>query len=139
MAARNKTRETSADVNEFLATVEDKVKRQDCFDLIEIMQGITDSPPKMWGSSMVGFGRYPYKYDSGREGHHFLSGFAPRKRDLTIYVMQGFGQHQDLLDQIGKHKTGKCCLYVKRLDVIDRDILKQLIKRSVTYMKNTYT
>ena len=92
----------------------------------------------MWGPSMVGFGRYHYKYDSGREGDSFLTGFSPRKQALTIYVMPGFGEYEGLLSRLGKHKTGKSCLYINKLEDVDPEVLEELIGRGFAYMKAKY-
>jgi hypothetical protein len=103
-----------------------------------MMGEITKAKPKMWGSSMVGFGTYHYKYASGREGDWFLTGFSPRKQNLTLYLMAGFGRYDGLMKKLGKYKTGKSCLYVKTLDDIDPSTLKSLIRESVRYMRKLY-
>lgn len=129
--AELKTKMTEASVDGFLATVADPARQEDCRTLLGLMQRATKFPPRMWGDSMVGFGSYHYRYDSGREGDWFLAGFAPRKNDLTIYVMSGFEAHSDLLAKLGRHRIGKSCLYVKRLADIDQKVLTTLIERSV--------
>jgi len=126
-----KTRKNKASVKKFLGAVEDESKRADCFELVEIMRDITGEEPAMWGTSIVGFGSYHYKYASGREGDWMLTGFAPRKQALTLYIMSGFSQYDELLEKLGKHKTGKSCLYVKRLDDLHLPTLKKLIRHSV--------
>ncbi len=136
--ATNKTQPNDNDVNAFIASVDDDKKKADCFKLIEIMEGITHEPPKMWGSSIVGFGNYHYKYESGREGNFFIVGFSPRKQNLTMYIMPGFERYEELMARLGKYKTGKSCLYVKKLDDIDQDILKEIIADSVSYMNKKY-
>ncbi len=133
-----KTQRTEASVDSFLKRVVDETRRDDCLTLVRIMKQATKTEPRMWGSSIVGFGDFHYKYASGREGDWFLTGFAPRKRDLTIYIMAGFDHYEPLLAKLGKHKTGKSCLYVKRLADVDRKVLKELISTSVKRMKQTY-
>jgi len=130
-----KTKATDASVEAYLGAVADESRRQDCRKLLAIMKRITRSDPKMWGESIVGFGSYHYKYASGREGDWFLTGFAPRKQDLTIHIMSGFDRHADLMGKLGKHKTGKSCLYVKRLADLDLAVLETLIAESVKQMK----
>jgi hypothetical protein len=100
------------------------------------MEEVTGHKPKMWGPSIVGFGSYHYKYDSGREGDWMVTGFSPRKKDLTLYIMMGFEKHQDLMKQLGKHSTGKSCLYIKRLSDIHMPTLKKLIKTSVKELQD---
>lgn len=135
--AENKTKETDESVQAYLETVEDARKRADCYRLLELMQAITGAEPRMWGSSMVGFGTYHYKYASGREGDSMLTGFAPRKQNLTLYIMAGFDQYESLLSQLGKYTTGKSCLYVKKLDDVDMPTLRTLIERSVEHIRRT--
>ncbi|MCP5051791.1 MAG: DUF1801 domain-containing protein [bacterium] len=132
--AELKTKPNDANVESFLNGVADETKRQDCFTLLELMKQITGAEPKMWGGSIVGFGSYHYKYESGREGDWFLSGFSPRKQNLTLYIMAGFSRYDELLSKIGKYKTGKSCFYVKKLADIDLQVLKELIKQSVEHM-----
>ena len=136
--AELKTKPLDADPAEFLASVEDERKRQDCQTLLRWMRDITGEEPKMWGPSIVGFGSYHYKYKSGREGDWFKAGFAPRKRDLTIYIVAGFAAYEDLLAKLGKHKTGVSCLYLKKLDDVDHETLRELISRSVEDISNRY-
>jgi len=126
-----KTKRTEASVDAFLKGVVDDARRQDCLTLLRIMRQPAGAVPKMWGSSIVGFGSYQYKYASGRAGDWPLIGFAPRKQDLTLYVMAGFDRYGALLRKLGKYKTGKCCLYVKRLGDVDLTVLMQLISASV--------
>lgn len=134
----NKTVANAGDVEGFIASIEDEGKRSDCETLIEMMRAVTGEPPVMWGSSMVGFGSYHYRYESGREGDFMLTGFAPRKRALTVYIMAGFKEYEPLLSQLGKHKTGKSCLYIKRLADVDQATLHSLIELSVARMRETY-
>ena len=136
--SKNKTTETDNPVEHFINAVDDDKKRQDCEEILAIMKKVTRREPKMWGSSMVGFGNYHYKYASGKEGDFFITGFSPRKAALTIYIMPGFSGYADLMEQLGPHKTGKSCLYVKNLDVINRDVLQQLITQSVVDMRKKY-
>ena len=134
----NKTKKTNQSVKDFLGLIEDEKKRKDCFALLEMMRAVTTDEPKMWGDSMVGFGTYHYKYDSGREGDWFVTGFSPRKQNLTIYIIPGFDHYDDLMQKLGKHKTGKSCLYVKSLEEIDTSVLKKLIGQSVKHMAKSY-
>lgn len=129
--AELKTKKNTASVETFLNNVADEQRRKDCFRLVEIMKAETKAEPAMWGTSIVGFGRYQYKYDSGRELEWFLVGFAPRKQDLTLYIMGGLERYPSLMKKLGKHKTGKSCLYIKKLEDVDLPTLKQLIKESV--------
>ena len=132
--AELKTKPNNQSVVNFLKGITDEQKRRDCFALLDIMKQITKTQPKMWGSSVVGFGSYHYRYESGREGDWFLTGFSPRKQNLTLYIMAGFEQYDELLKKLGKHTTGKACLYVKRLEDIDLPTLKNLIRQSVRHM-----
>jgi hypothetical protein len=129
--AKLKTTETEASVTDFLAQVADEKRRQDCQAVLDLMQAVTGAEPKMWGASIVGFGHYHYCYESGREGDWFLAGFSPRKKDLTLYIMAGFETFGDLMSRLGKYSTGKSCLYIKRLEDIDLEVLRELVKRSV--------
>jgi len=129
--AELKTKKNTASVEKFLNNVADDQRRKDCFRLLEIMKTETKSEPAMWGTSIVGFGRHQYKYESGRELEWFLVGFAPRKQDLTLYIMGGLECYPALMKKLGKHKAGKSCLYIKKLEDVDLSALKQLIKESV--------
>lgn len=133
-----KTIPNNQSVNDFISTIENDVKRQDCLTLIEIMTRLTGETPKMWGDSIVGFGTYHYKYQSGREGDWFLTGFSPRKANLTVYTMSGFDGAESLLEKIGKHKKSVSCLYVKKLADVDIDVLEKLIVRSINVVKKRY-
>lgn len=126
------------EVVEFLNGVDNEGRKQDCFKLLELFEQWTNEPPKIWGKSMVGFGSYHYKYESGREGDWFLTGFSPRKKDLTIYIVAGFGKYADLMENLGKYKTGASCLYVKSLANIGMKQLKNLVVQSVADMKKRY-
>ena len=136
--AEQKTKPTAISVQDFLDQVTDESVRDDCQALINIMKKITGEEPKMWGPSIVGFGHYHYKYDSGHEGDSCLTGFSPRKQNLTLYVMPGFAESTDLLEKLGKHKAAKGCLYIKRLADVDLEILKKLIKTTVDFLKKKY-
>lgn len=133
-----KTRSTGKSVKQFLNAVTDKQRRADCYTVLNCMKEITGEEPTLWGDSIVGFGRYHYTYESGREGDWFLTGFSPRKQNLTLYIMAGFDDYDDLMNKLGKYKTGKSCLYVKKLQDIGLPILKQLIKQSVVHTSKTY-
>ena len=135
---QNKTQATQSDVSDFLNRIEDERKRADCQELVTLMSEITGEKATMWGASIVGFGQYHYKYASGREGDFFLTGFSPRKQALTIYIVSGFEIAPDLMEKLGKYKTGKSCLYVKTLDDVDRKVFARLVKKSVAYMHKTY-
>jgi hypothetical protein len=138
MATENKTRATKQSVAAFLNSIDDKDKRAEAKKVAAIMRKVTGAKATMWGSSIVGFGQYHYKYESGREGDFMLAGFSPRKQALAIYVMAGFKRYDSLMKQLGKYKTGKSCLYVKRLSDIDEKVLAQLIDKSVKYMRKHY-
>ncbi len=129
--AELKTKPRKADVDTFLSAIPDDRKRSDAYEVLELMRSVTKLEPVMWGASMVGFGSYHYKYASGREGDWFLTGFSPRKDNLTLYLMTGFEPYPELLARLGKFKTGKSCLYIKSLDDIHLPTLKNLIKKSV--------
>jgi hypothetical protein len=131
----NKTRKTDASVQAFLESVADPRKREDCFALMALMAEVTGHEARMWGDAIVGFGDYHYKYASGREGDWFLAGFAPRRQDLTVYITAGFDAYGPLLDRLGRHKTGKSCLYLKRLEDVDLAVLRELVQRSVEHMR----
>lgn len=134
--AEIKTKATDASVNKFLSAISDKQLKEDCFSIIDIMKRVTKTEPKMWGTSIVGFGSFHYKSKSGSEGDWFLCGFSPRKKNLTIYnSLCDLSQHKDLLKKLGKHTTGKSCIYIKSLKDIDTRILKELITKSVKPLK----
>jgi len=129
--AELKTKPTDASVKDFLNQITDEERREDCFAVAKIMEEITGEKPKMWGPSIVGFGSYHYKYASGRQGDWPVTGFSPRKKDLTLYIMMGFEKHRALMEKLGKHTSSKSCLYIKRLSDIHVPTLKKLIKESV--------
>ena len=136
--SENKTKANQNDVMQFLEQVGHEKRKQDGLFLKTFFEEVTGYPSVMWGSSIVGYGSYHYKYDSGREGDMCLTGFSPRKQRLSIYIMPGFEQYETLMEQLGKHKIGKSCLYVNKLEDIDLNILRQLVKESVEYMKEKY-
>lgn len=132
--AELKTKVNERSVEQFISGITDDQKRQDCATLIEMMRQATGAEPKMWGDNLIGFGSYQYRYASGREGDWFLSGFSPRKQNLSIYILAGFEQYPELMQNLGKYTTGKSCLYIKRLSAIQLPVLSQLIERSVRHM-----
>ena len=136
--AELKTKPTEQSVEDFLNAIPDEQKRADAFAISKLMKQVTRDEPTMWGGSIVGFGRYHYKYASGHEGDTCLVGFSPRKQNLTLYLMLGAGNYTDLLKKLGKHKTGKGCLYINRLADVDLPTLKELVKQSVKHLKATY-
>ena len=130
-----KTKPTKIAVEAFLKTVAGEDRRNDCLALIDVMRKATKAPPVMWGTSIIGFGAYRYEYESGREGDWPVIGLSPRKRNLTLYIMPGFEEFGDLLEKLGKHSTGKACLYIKRLADIDMAVLTTIVARSIAKMK----
>jgi hypothetical protein len=133
-----KTKQTQVSVADFLSKVADDQIRKDCKNIIKLMKKVTGSSPKMWGPSIVGFGNYHYKYESGHEGDMCLTGFSPRKPAITLYIMAGTPGQAELLKKLGKHKASKGCIYVKKLEDIDLDVLEKIIKNCVTYLKKKY-
>lgn len=133
-----KTRRNDGDVDAYLDSVENPRRREDARRVLTLMREVTGKPPKMWGSSIVGFGSYHYSYASGREGDWPVVGFAPRKQNLVLYIMPGFARYESLLARLGKHRTGKSCLYVTKLDDIDPDVLEELVRESVDEMQRRY-
>lgn len=136
--AELKTKKTDASVKEFLHRVPDERKRKDSLALAKLFQEVTGAKPTMWGPSIVGFGSYHYKYASGREGDWMLTGFSPRKQNLTLYIMAGFDGYAGLLKKLGKFKTGKSCLYINRLDDVDQTTLRELVRQSVDHMRRSH-
>ena len=132
----NKTQKTGASVEEFLASVSNAQRRADGLTLLDMMKDVTGLEPEMWGPSIIGFGEYHYRYESGREGDMPLVGFSPRSKSLSLYVMPGFGDFDDLLSRLGKYRTGVSCLYVNKLADVDSDVLRELIARSYRYMRD---
>ena len=133
-----KTKRNDGDVRGYLESVANKRRREDALVMLELMREITGEPPEMWGSSIVGFGSYHYRYASGREGDWPIIGFAPRKQSLTLYIMPGFDRYEALMAKLGKYKTGKSCLYINKLDDVNLETLKALIAESVEYMRRAY-
>jgi hypothetical protein len=133
--AELKTKPTNASVEKFLNQISDEARREDCFKIAKMMEEITGNEPKMWGPSIVGFGAYHYKYASGQEGDWPIAAFSPRKQDLTLYLLPGFTESGELMQKLGKHRTGKSCLYIKRLSDVHVPTLKKLIRESVKRMK----
>jgi len=133
--AELKTKITNASVDKFIKGIKDEQVQDDCRKILDIMQKATKAEPKMWGTSIVGFGNYHYKYASGREGDWFLVGFSPRKQNLTLYLMGGFQENEELLASLGKYSTGKGCLYIKKLEDVNSKVLKELVNRSVKRLK----
>ncbi|MEX0610250.1 MAG: DUF1801 domain-containing protein [Balneolaceae bacterium] len=136
--AELKTQKTDESVHDYLNEIEDEQRKKDCLQIYELMKSITKQEGKMWGSSILGFGDYHYVYESGREGDWFLVGFSNRKQSITLYIMAGFARYEELLQKLGKHKTGKSCLYIKTLSDIDEDVLKEMITSSVKTIENKY-
>lgn len=137
--AKNKTAETEADVHEFIrAFAQNEQKRKDSFELLKLMEEVSGYKPRMWGPSIIGFGKYHYKYASGHEGDAPLLGFSPRKAAISLYVFTGLKEHEHLLNELGKFKMGKACLYVNRLSDINRDKLVSLMKVSMAWVQSKY-
>jgi|SRR5690606_23652856 len=132
--AELKTKVTLENVTDFLNTIEDEQKRADAFEVARLMEECTGHKPKMWGESIVGFGTYHYVYSTGNSGDWPAVGFSPRKQNLTLYIMAGFDRYDELMAKLGKHKTGKSCLYLKRLSDVDTDVLRDLITLSYKYI-----
>jgi hypothetical protein len=135
--AENKTKPTSVSPAAFIKGIENEQLRKDCRELIALMQDVTGHPPKMWGPSIVGFDQYHYKYDSGREGDILLTGFSPRKQNLVLYIA-GALDNKSLMAKLGKYKAGKGCLYLKKLDEVDRKVLRDLVQFSVKFLRERY-
>ena len=133
--AELKTKPTSASVTDFLNAVDGEERRKDCFTVVKIMQKATRAKPRMWGPSIVGFGDYRYTNARGQGTDWFLIGFSPRKSDLTLYVMPGSPRHAEHLKTLGKHKTGKACVYIKRLADVDQGVLRTLVEESVEHRR----
>jgi len=137
--AENKTKPTGESVTDFINSVESEQKKKDAFELLALFKELTNEKAVLWGPSLIGFGSYHYKYESGREGDFFVAGFSPRKTALTIYIMSGFSKHDRLMTKLGKHKTGKSCLYINKLDDIDREVLKELVLESIKFVKEKHS
>jgi hypothetical protein len=136
--AELKTRPNSASVAAFIGAITDSQRRADARKIAAMMRAATGKQPRMWGTAIVGFDSYHYTYASGREGDWPLVGFSPRKQNISVYIMAGFAGSEKLLARLGKHKTGKSCLYIKRLDDVDQAVLRKLIDASVKYLRKKY-
>lgn len=134
-----KMQPTEASVEKFLYSIDDPKKKEDCLTLCEMMEKITNTTAVMWGDSIVGFGSYHYKYQSGREGDWFLTGFSPRKKNISIYIMNGFDHYENYLQQLGKVKSSVSCLYLRALEDVDAVVLRNLIVDSVNAVKSQYS
>jgi len=137
-AGQNKTAATGASVAEFVAAVPDPRRREEAGVMLQMMQRVTGQPPRMWGPSIIGFGSYHYRYESGREGDMARAGFSPRKAALTVYILGGFPRHAALLSRLGPHTTGVSCLYLKRLSDVDLEVLEELVRESWAWMARKY-
>lgn len=135
---KNKTEFTDKNVDDFLQKLESEHKRKDSYELIALMEKITGEKAKMWGSTIVGFGNYHYKYESGHEGNAPLIGFSPRKTAISLYVFTGLQEHEHMLENLGKFTMGKACIYVKRLTDINLDALTGLLNHSIDYVSTKY-
>jgi hypothetical protein len=136
--AENKTKVTRASAADYIKAISDPARRVDCEVLSALMQRVTGEKPRMWGASIVGFGAYHYKYDSGREGDACCTGFASRKGDISVYLMAEFPEQQALLSRLGKHKMGKACLTIRKLSDVDTEVLEQLIAKSVKAVRTRH-
>jgi len=136
---KTKTKVTQASVDGYIAAIDDESRRKDCEALAKLMAKATKQQPKMWGTSIVGFGSYHYKYESGREGDSCLTGFSSRKADISVYLMASFSGHDELLSRLGKHKMGKGCLYIRKLSDVDLKVLEHLVVGSVAEVKRRYS
>ncbi len=135
---QNKTVETDASVAAYIDSIKDTKRADQCRVIDELMHSVTRRPAKMWGSSIVGYGKYHYRYESGREGEFMLTGWSSRAKNLTLYIMGGFEGYEETLDALGPHKVGKSCLYVTDIEKIDLKVLRKLVRSSVAYMRKTY-
>jgi hypothetical protein len=136
--AENKTKPGKQSVTAFINSIDDKQKRADVKKVAAMMRKATGARATMWGSAIVGYGQYHYQYASGKEGDFMLTGYSPRKQALTVYIIPGFKPFESLLKKLGKYKTGKSCLYLKRLSDVDESVLERLISESVKHMRNKY-
>lgn len=136
--AKLKTTQNKKSVKDFIASVENEQRRNDAKTLLKLFNRVTGMKPKMWGASIIGYGRYEYKYASGREGEFMMTGFSPRKTSSTIYIMPGYQDLSGMLDRLGKHKTGKSCLYINKLSDVDPEVLEEIINFGLEYMKANY-
>lgn len=138
MSAKNKTVPTDASVSAYLKKIKDPARRAQCDQLDGLMRKVTRREPKMWGSSIVGYGSYHYVYDSGREGDMCIIGFSSRAKEITVYIVDGFSEREDMMAALGPHRIGKSCLYIKDLDKIDMKVFSRLLRASVANMRKRY-
>lgn len=136
--AEQKTKPNNQSVIVFLDKIPDETRRIECYALLDMMKRVTNTEPKIWGTGLVGFGNYHYKYESGHEGDCFVAGFAPRKGALTLYITAGVERFPKLLAKLGKHKAGKGCLYIRKLDDVNLSVLEDLVKQSVEHTRARY-
>ncbi len=136
--AEIKTKRNDGNVEQFIQGIESESQRADSIAILDLMQDVTCEKPEMWGTSIIGFGSYHYVYASGREGDWFLTGFSPRKRSISIYIMPGFSRFPELMSKLGKFKTGKACLYINKMTDIDTNVLRELVHEATTYLKEKY-
>jgi len=136
--AELKTRPTAASVKAFLDGIEDEKRRAECRAVAGMMKVVTGERPRMWGPSIVGYGSYEYRYESGRSGQWFLTGFSPRKTSLALYIMAGLARPAALMKRLGRHKTGKSCLYLQRLEDVDFEVLRELVRESVAFVRSRH-
>jgi hypothetical protein len=136
--SENKTKPTSANVEDFINSVDNDIRRQDGFAVLDVMKRVSGEEPVMWGPSIIGFGQYHYKYDSGREGDMCKIGFSPRKANTVLYIMGGHEQFQPIFDRLGKYKQGKSCVYITNLKNVDMDVLEELVQADWDHMTEKY-
>ena len=136
--AENKTRPTKVSAESYIAAIANEEQRNDARRLVALMRKVTGQEPRMWGPSIVGFGSYHYKYASGREGDSALTAFAPRGRELVVYIAESFEGRDALLARLGEHRTGKVCVYIRRLADVDLKVLEKLVTRSIADTKSRY-
>lgn len=134
----NKTQPTSTSIAEFIESLDDERRQSECNQLVELMREESGQEPVLWGPAIIGFGQYHYRYESGREGDFMRVGFSPRKQNLSIYIIPGFKPYQAVLERLGKHKLGKSCLYIKRLENVDISALRELVRQSLADMNERY-
>lgn len=132
--AELKTKPHQGDVQQFIESIEHPKRKEDSKELLKIFAEILNEEPVLWGPSIIGYGSYHYKYPTGREGDWFLAGLSPRKQNMTLYIMAGFENYEELLSKLGKYKTGKSCLYINKLEDVNIDVLKKLIKESAKHV-----
>lgn len=136
--AENKLKPTDESIAEFLGNIPDPRRRADAAKLVAMMERLSGEPARVWGYGIVGFGSYCYKYDSGREGEAGRIGFSPRARELVVYLVDGYAGKEEQLRRLGKHRIGKCCLYIKKLSDVDETVLEEMISDSLKYMDEKY-